>query len=146
MAVGAHDRRIADLEVHMHDLVLAAGRNAAGLRVRHFLVLHHHLVLGAEHLLVEGQGLFRPAVEKQIGLDLHDSLLSCGLVETLTCGARFPSRGTCRWTPWRLPGWRSRRARRAVGPRSRIRNRDAASGNAGSIPEPLRGSWSGSAC
>src|SRR4029450_3983603 len=48
----------------MHDLVVAAGRNHAGLRA--FLETHHHLDLGPKRLLVEVKRLLAAAVESQI--------------------------------------------------------------------------------
>ena len=69
---------VANLETGMHHLVLGARRqvHAGGVGVGVFLEAHQHLDLSAKRALVEFDRLLGAAVEEQVGLNLHDSLLS----------------------------------------------------------------------
>ena len=74
--VGSHHRRIADAEARVHHLVLGTGRHHAGwLGLRAVLEAHEHGHFRAERFAVELERLVAAAVEEQVGLDLHCSLL-----------------------------------------------------------------------
>src|SRR6185437_3482830 len=76
-AVRRHHARLADLERSMHHLVLVCRR--AHRLVGAILPAHEHVDLGTKRLFVEVDRLFGAAVKKQVGLNLHDSiLLGCG--------------------------------------------------------------------
>ena len=65
-----HQRRVADLQAHVHDFVFGTGRNMAvslaGISLKRISIVD----FGAQRLPVELGGFFAAAIEKQIRLKL----------------------------------------------------------------------------
>src|SRR5262249_45744005 len=82
-AVGAEHHRLADAELRVHHLVAAARRGHLGVRA--LLVAANARDVGAERLLVMGEGLLAAALEEEVGLHLGGR----GRARRCHCGLPF---------------------------------------------------------
>src|ERR1700730_5373690 len=96
--------RITDAEVRVHDLVLGARRDHAGLmRSGAVLEAHEHRHLGAKLGAVKLDRSLAAAVKEQVGLDLHGvSFRSLGVIVQTDCPRRYttitPATGSASYT------------------------------------------------
>src|SRR5689334_3435062 len=73
VSVGGHDRRFADAQSRMHDLVFGFQRHVgSAARFGRVLVAHEYDHFGTDRLAIELDCFFAAAVKKQIRFDLHE--------------------------------------------------------------------------
>ncbi len=73
-AVGEHDIGVTDLQARVHNLVAGPRRDRARrMRIGTLAETHLHVEASAQSPAVEFQGLFALAIEKEVGLNVHEA-------------------------------------------------------------------------